>query len=193
MPSPVGHAIAGATVAWVAEAVSDERRDRPPKGGRYALTIACAALAMAPDLDLLAPFQHRTATHSVVAVALVLIMAIGVTGKVTGRVAWAAVIALTAAYASHLFLDWLAEDSLSPRGLQMLWPLSSHWFISEANLFRGTAREDVFTLESLRINALAIAQEIAILGPIAVGAWLVRVKALARLPAQMPGRHHAAQ
>src|SRR5581483_5837097 len=108
VPSPVGHAIAGATIAWIAEG--------PPQGARHGfrrwtLTLACAALAMAADLDLLAPFQHRTATHSIVAPIIVLIIAIGVTGKVTGRIVWTAVIALTAAYASHLFLDWLAEDS----------------------------------------------------------------------------------
>jgi hypothetical protein len=148
---------------------------------------------MAPDLDLLAPFQHRTATHSVAAVALVLIVAIGVTGKVTGRIVWTAVIAVTAACGSHLLLDWLAEDSTLPRGLQILWPFSAQWFISDADLFRGTARRNVFTLNSMRINALAIAQEIAILGPIAAGVWLVRVKTLARLAAQVPGRHHATQ
>jgi len=189
MPSPIGHAIAGAAIAWVAEAGGPP----PPTRRPWTLTVLCAGLAAAPDLDLLAPYQHRTATHSILALALVVIIAMVVTGKVRGRVISTIVWAAGAAYASHLLLDWLAEDSTPPRGLQLLWPFSGRWFISDLDLFRGTARLHIFTANSMRINALAIAQEIAILGPLAAVAWLVRVKALARFPAELSGRHHPAQ
>jgi hypothetical protein len=42
-------------------------------------------------------------------------------------------------------------------------------------------------------NLLAIAQEMAILVPIAAALWLIRVKTLARLAAEQTRRHHAAQ
>ena len=40
-------------------------------------------------------------------------------------------------------------------------------------------------------NAKAAAMEIAILGPVALGVWLVRVKALAGFAAEMPRRDHS--
>jgi membrane-bound metal-dependent hydrolase YbcI (DUF457 family) len=159
MPSPIGHAIAGATIAHGLV---------PNRAG---VMLTCMALAAAPDLDLLVPHGHRMATHSVAAVALIFIVAIGVTGKVTSiarvrRVAFACMLA----YASHLLLDWMAADPNSPRGLQILWPFTDAWYISSWDLFRGTARERLFTAASIRTNVLAVGQEIAILGPIA---WVV--------------------
>jgi membrane-bound metal-dependent hydrolase YbcI (DUF457 family) len=138
--------------------------------------VGCAVAALSPDLDLLIPQAHRTVTHSIGAVAVVIIFAIVVTGRVTshrtvdagGR--QRAVLAIVAAFASHLFLDWLAADPTAPRGLQLLWPINSRWYISGLDLFRGTARRNVFTWQSMWINATAITQEIALLGPIA---WVV--------------------
>ncbi len=177
MPSPIGHALAGAAIAWTAERRSLRARPapRPLSAGdgirAGAVTLICVGLAAAPDLDLLAPYTHRTITHSALAVIAVAIVAAVVTGKVTGRIVWWVVGACTAAYASHLLLDWLAVDDVAPRGVQLLWPFDDRWFISGWDLFRGTARRDVFTLHSMRTNLLAILQESAILGPVAWTAW----------------------
>ena len=163
MPSPVGHAIAGAAIA---------RAITPKDTG---LVVACAALAVAPDLDLVLPQNHRMATHSIGAVALVMILAILVTGRVKWDGAWHRVVfALVAAFASHLLLDWLAVDNTPPRGIQLLWPFSDDWYISNWDLFRGTARRNVLTAQSMWINATAIAQEIVTLGPIAWVVWRLR-------------------
>jgi membrane-bound metal-dependent hydrolase YbcI (DUF457 family) len=182
MPSPIGHALAGAALAW-----SLDRRSRPavrivnrapsarPGDGACSrspwVTWVCVALAVAPDLDLLAPYTHRTVTHSLFAVAVVLIVAIAVTGKVTSRIV-PIVVACTSAYASHLLLDWLAVDDSLPRGVQLLWPFGDRWFISGWDLFRGTARRDLFTVQSLTTNLLAMAQEVATLGPLALLAYV---------------------
>ncbi len=45
----------------------------------------------------------------------------------------------------------------------------------------------------IRQNARAVAQELLILGPVVALLWLVRVKALARLPSELTGGDHAAQ
>jgi len=103
------------------------------------------------------------------------------------------VLVLAAAHASHILLDWLAVDTTPPYGIQALWPFNHTWYISGIGMFRGTARQHFFSLDSIRENALAVAQEIAILGPIAWVAWLVRVKALARFTAKMAGGDHPAQ
>ena len=103
MPSPVGHALGGLVAAFVVNSFARRPRLTVP------VLAASAAMAVAPDLDLLVGFaphlhtQHRRggarrrrlpgcssrARHSNAAVAAV----------------------LTAAYASHLVLDWLSKDT----------------------------------------------------------------------------------
>ena len=183
MPSPVGHALAGVAIAWGADLL-DGRRS-PPR------TVAlCAGLAMLPDADLLLRGTHRIATHSLTAAALTFIVAAAVTGKVTR---WRMAALCAAAYASHLLLDWLGADFFPPRGIQLLWPWSHEWFISGLDLFRQTARRDFLTPAIIRQNAIAVAQEIAILAPVVGLVWLVRVKTASRLPAQVTRGHHPAE
>jgi membrane-bound metal-dependent hydrolase YbcI (DUF457 family) len=179
MPSPVGHLLAGVAVAWTVA----------PRAG-VRVTATAALLAAAADLDLLLPVQHRTVTHSITAVALVTIFATLVTRQVTGesRARFAAVCA--GACASHLLLDWLGPDPVFPYGLQALWPFSDRFYISGWDVFRPTARTGIFSRATMVRNLTAAAQELALLGPIVVALWLVRVKTLARLSAKMTGGDH---
>ena len=197
MPSPVGHAIAGAAITWLANPrPTDATAPNDSLKSLKTMTGAAAVLAAAPDLDLLLPWTHRTASHSVTAVAVVgltTMIAIRVTGQVTRWSALRIVVVCTLAYASHLLLDWMAVDDTPPRGIQMLWPFSRAWFISNWDLFRGTARLGVFTAAAMRQNILAVVQETLMLGPIAWIVWSVRVKASARFPAEVPGGHHPAE
>jgi hypothetical protein len=94
------------------------------------------------------------------------------------------------AYATHLLLDWLGADALPPYGIQALWPFDDGWYISNLDIFQHTARQFFFSAPSIRQNVLAVAQEVAILGPIAWGVWLIRVKTLARLSSQLSSRDH---
>jgi membrane-bound metal-dependent hydrolase YbcI (DUF457 family) len=198
MPSPIGHALAGVLTAWIADIVPGRRAwraasptaswlDRAGDG----LTLVCAALAAAPDIDLLFA-GHRTVTHSVGAVVLVG-AAVGVAAARAGRPTLRIACMCAAAYASHLLLDWMAVDQTFPRGLQALWPLSHRWYISGWNLFRPTERRRIFTSAVMTLNAVTIAQELALLAPFIVVAWLIRVKTLARFATEVPCRHHAPQ
>ncbi len=163
MPSPVGHALAGLAVVYSGDIV--RRRPSPTR-----LIALCAGLAMLPDADLLVPGTHRTATHSVTAACLTFIVAAVVTGQVTRW--WTAT--LTAlAYATHLLLDWLGADNFPPYGIQLWWPWSHRWFISNLDVFRQTARRDFLTPPIIRQNTIAVAQELAILVPIVVVLWWV--------------------
>ncbi len=188
MPSPIGHMLAGVATALAA--------DIPPRGEPgdnrrlFRSAALCAALAAAPDLDLLYRHTHRTATHSVTAVAATFIVAAAVTKKVTR---WRTATLCAAAWASHLLLDWLGTDWTPPRGIQALWPFSREWFISGADIFRQTALRDFFTRRILTHNLFTIAQEIAILLPVVVLLWLVRIKSAAALPAEVSGGHHPPQ
>jgi membrane-bound metal-dependent hydrolase YbcI (DUF457 family) len=159
------------------------------------LSATCALLAAAPDLDLLFT-RHRTYTHSAGAVIVVGLLA-ALTALALRRAgpSHATRIALmcAAAYASHLLLDWLGVDLYPPLGLQVAWPFDSGWYISGLDLFRQTRREHLFTWPVLEENFFAVAQEAAILVPIVVALWLVRVKTLARLAPEETRRDHPAQ
>jgi len=181
MPSPIGHALAGTAVAWAADAV-DGRQSSP----RFVAT--CALLAAAADVDLLLPRYHRSVTHSALAIVIVLIVAAAVTGRVNR---WRVALVCAAAYASHPLLDWLGADTLPPFGIQFLWPFVRTFFVSGLDLFAETERRHPFSGPTLLQNLRAAAQEVAIIGPIVVASWLVRVKALARFPPEMAGRDHA--
>jgi membrane-bound metal-dependent hydrolase YbcI (DUF457 family) len=186
MPSPIGHALAGVAAAWVVDLVPGNRgwRTGPAAASWYrragnGLTLTCAVLAAAADLDFLFG-AHRTVTHSIAAVAVVTLVAAPLAARARRPVARVAAMC-AAAYATHLLLDWLGSDAFPPFGIQGLWPLSHKWYISDAAIFRQTARQELFTAPSIIKNLEAIVQEIAILGPIVVAVWLVRVKALSGL------------
>lgn len=198
MPSPIGHALAGLAVAWTVDLIPGDRTWRTaPVGTGWArragggLTLLCAGLGMAPDLDL-AFVAHRTVTHSLGAVLFVGLFAGALAANARRPIARVALMC-AAAYASHLFLDWLGTDHYPPRGIQGLWPINREWYVSGTDVFRQTARQHLFTQPVILTNVRAIVQELAILGPTVVALWLVRVKALAGLAPQVARRDHPAQ
>jgi len=88
MSSPIGHALAGIALAWGADLVPGIRswRTAPSSASWYeragaGLTLTCAVLAAAPDLDLFFGRFHRTMTHSLISLAVVA----GAAGLVAGR------------------------------------------------------------------------------------------------------------
>ena len=199
MASPIGHALAGIAVAWGADIVPGNRawRIAPASASWYeragnGLTLACAALAAAPDLDLLFGRFHRTMTHSILSVAAVAAIAalIVTRTRVSPSARTRIVIMCAAAWGTHLLVDWLSADQSVPRGIQLLWPFDDRWFISGWDLFVGSERHQLFSAATMRRNVEAIAQEIALLMPIVAVLWLVRVKALAGLASQLTGSDH---
>ena len=139
------------------------------------LVLWCALAAAIPDADLLIPHLHRTATHSLTATALILIIAAAMTGKVTTRTAWRFALALAASHATHLLLDWLSTDRYPPEGIQIFWPFSDRFYISGLDIFPPVERR-LLRPEALGINARAALWEIGIMGPVALLAWLLRVR-----------------
>ena len=198
VPSPIGHALAGLAAAWAVDLVPGERawRTAPVSAPWFrragnGLTAACVALGAAADLDLLF-VTHRTVTHSAGAVILVALFAATLAANADRPVARVASMC-AAAYATHLFLDWLSVDLSTPRGIQALWPFRYEWFISGLDLFQQTERRQLWTFATMVKNVRAILQEVAILAPFVVVLWLVRVKALAGLSPKMARGNHAAK
>jgi membrane-bound metal-dependent hydrolase YbcI (DUF457 family) len=187
MPSPIGHTLAGIAVGMAGDR-------RPTPGFRAALSrpivLACAALAMLPDLDLAIPGAHRKATHSLLATLIVMIVASAVTGWVTrnstgsrtenagierargDRFTIAVICGL--AYGSHLLTDWLGMDLSEPSGIQLLWPFDDRFFISGWDLFPRIERRQIFSAATIIMNLKAALWEIAACVPIVFGAWWLR-------------------
>jgi inner membrane protein len=188
MPSPIGHALAGLAIAWGTEAYADAETRPAGKLPVSRLALTCAALAVAPDLDLLYLPIHRTATHSVAAAVFTTIVAAAVTGRVTGRVRWPIAFACGSAYASHILLDWLGADVSVPYGIQAWWPFSGRWFISRWTIFPGTERRSLFSVRSIWINAKAAAVEIGLMVPIAYACWQIRASRRHRQAPQAAGK-----
>jgi membrane-bound metal-dependent hydrolase YbcI (DUF457 family) len=195
MPTPIGHALAGVTAAWIADLVPGRRAWRSAlstapwyQRAGDGLTLVCAALAASPDLDLFV-HRHRTITHSIGAAIFVALVAAAMAARRSRPIVRVALMCM-GAYLTHLVLDWMAADTYPPFGIQALWPFSQSWYISGWDLFRQTARLHPMAAGEITQNVKALALEILILGPVALGVWLVRVKALAGLPAEMPRRDH---
>lgn len=151
MPSPIGHVLAGVASGC---AISGQK-------GWASLAIFGIAGVVA-DIDLLLPLQHRGPSHSIGAVTLVVAAAVALKARGSSRFA----LSIAAAYASHLLLDWLGEDTWIPYGIAALWPFSSAHYVSGIDLFDPVDRR--YWLPGFwRGNAMPIFREIAILGPIA--------------------------
>ena len=166
MPSPVGHTFAGLAAAFLTNSFARAPR-LPP-----AVVGACVAVAVAPDLDLLFGGAHRAYTHSVGAVALVAAVS-WLIARASAFPAGAAAAAMAAACASHPLLDWLSRDTRPPRGLTVLWPFSSSYFISGADWFGEVSRRYWLPGEFIWGNLRAAAWETLLLLPIALAAWIL--------------------
>jgi membrane-bound metal-dependent hydrolase YbcI (DUF457 family) len=148
VPSPIGHGLAGIAAGWGFV----PRRD-------IAAAAILAVVAGAPDLDLLVG-GHRGPSHSVGAALIA-----GVIGwVVTRRPRWGAAVAL--AWASHVLLDWMGNDTRPPLGVMALWPLTHDYYKATFEVFPGISRR-YWLAEFWVYNLKALAVEVVILGPIA--------------------------
>jgi hypothetical protein len=167
MPSPIGHALAGLSVH--ALTARDEAERREPL--RLALIVGAA---LAPDLDLLLNLMdgrnhHQGPSHSIGA-AVLAALAVTTFGVLAGRReawrlgAWAGV-----GWLSHLALDFLSIDTSPPIGLPLLWPVATGYYKSPWPLFLDIGR--TLNLATVVHNAMAVAWEIVVLGPLAWWSW----------------------
>ncbi len=164
MPTPIGHALGGLAAAFLVSSTAAVPRLTVP------VLVACAAIAVAPDLDI--PLGlHRTYTHSIAAVALSGLGAWIVLRRRPAAVQAAAAIA--AAHGSHLVLDWMGKDTSRPPGLMALWPLSSNFYVSGWNVFGEVSRRYWLPGEFIGGNLVALALEMLVLAPFLVLAWTV--------------------
>ncbi len=178
MPTPVGHAIAGLATGWFSDALIRLRHTTPGRAAAR-LTTACVAAAVVPDLDILFR-MHRSYTHSLGAAAIAGAVAWVVARRKSSILASPAVVGMTVAvaYSTHVLLDWLAKDTAPPFGLMALWPFSSGFYLSGANLFFEVSRRYWKPDEFIVGNFKAVGWEILVLAPIAALAFWLRRSAI---------------
>ena len=165
MPSPVGHAIAGAAAGWLVTGPPTRRPFDSP-GTRQALMFA--VLGMAPDLDLLTG-NHSGPSHSVGMMLAVGLAMWTVAPRLAPELARHLVAAACMfAYGSHLLLDWLGQDTTPPIGIMALWPFSDAYYQSSLGAFMAVSRRYYQGAVFWQHNLLALARELAILVPLAV-------------------------
>jgi membrane-bound metal-dependent hydrolase YbcI (DUF457 family) len=128
-----------------------------------------ALLGMLPDIDLLFG-AHSGPTHGLGAAVIVGLAAFALTRS--GRIGLAA----SAAYASHILLDWLGSDSSVPIGIMALWPVRRTYYESDVHLFQAISRRywmPGFWTHNLR----AVMWELLILVPPAALALMLQRRA----------------
>lgn len=164
MPTPVGHVIGGLAASFLVFAAA-------PRNPRLTPGVlgAAAAAALLPDFDLLAG-SHRTYTHSIGAVAVVSLIAVALQWRRAGAVGSG--LAIGAAYASHLVLDWFGKDSSDPPGQMLLWPFSSNYYLSGLDFFREVSRRYWRPEEFVVGNLVAVGAEVLMLLPVLIVAWM---------------------
>ena len=173
MPTPLGHALAGLTIAWTSEAA---RRVPISPRTRTALIVAGAGFAIAPDLDLIYPPIHRMMSHSITALVIATACAAIVAHRTNQDSPWLLAAVCGLAYASHLALDYVGGDTKLPAGMQLLWPFSDSWFSSSSPVFMPAVLRGFLEPRVLIWNTLSVLRELAILTPVALGAWFLKVR-----------------
>jgi hypothetical protein len=190
MPTPIGHALGGAIVAFAFGAGSGKsgssgqsgasghgQLERPdplhPTSQTYQINQTdsaylryCAIAACLPDIDFFWG-RHNMETHSLGFAALVgLVMFVW---RRNGRLA----LACTLAVCSHVLFDWLGSDDFPPLGVMALWPLTSDFYFANAFIFDAISRR-YWLPGFVQHNVIAVLREIAILAPITLGLWYWR-------------------
>ncbi len=165
MPTPLGHAIAGAAAGWAVAAPTADRR------GRLVQAAILAGLAMAPDLDLLVG-RHSGVTHSLGAAALAATVAAWWRWPLADR-RWQIWLAAWVAWSTHPLLDALSPDHSAPIGVMAFWPLSHSYFQTGLAVFAPIWR-DPLTANAIRHDIAATTREVLILAPIAWAIWTWR-------------------
>ncbi|MGH7491765.1 MAG: metal-dependent hydrolase [bacterium] len=177
MPLPVAHSLMGYTIG---------------ESTRYRLVqnfwvnaIILIVLANLPDIDFLPGFlagtpnmYHHHETHSL-GFAMLIGICSGAGFWLWRRRFWPYFALTFAAVSSHLALDLLTQDFAGPRGMMLLWPLTSEFYDSPWKFFLAVSKSNhsadflasVFHADNIRV----VVMELAIMLPLAAFVTLKRL------------------
>jgi membrane-bound metal-dependent hydrolase YbcI (DUF457 family) len=170
VPTPIAHALVGAGIYLAAY-------DRHARDN-YVLAVGAVVSACFADTDFAMSVVagrniHHYFTHSLGFTALWALVFFAVAKWVRrDRPGWDAAV-LGVAYLSHVLLDMLSKDTGAPYGVELFWPFSDSFHISPVLIFDEIWRGSLARLFGLH-NWLAVAREVAIVGPFVALVWWLR-------------------
>lgn len=177
----MGHALGGLAAGWLVRGVAAARAPGSSGTGWRRLladgtfrtqAVLFAVLGMLPDIDFLFG-MHSMQTHSLGAA-----IAVGIAGFALLRHDRAlTALGCACAYASHVLLDWLGDDTTPPIGIMALWPITGDFYQSDLHWFMAISRR--YWLPNFWTHNLqAVMWEVLLLAPAAALAfWLRRGRA----------------
>ncbi|MDY7022178.1 MAG: metal-dependent hydrolase, partial [Cyanobacteriota bacterium] len=148
------------------------------KPQQLSVLLTSIFIANVPDLDILIGIAlqgdpkifHRQATHSLIVAVLISILTALMTYSIQFKHWKSLSLWVGGLYISHIVLDLMVADDVSPMGVQAFWPLTSDYAISPLTIFSGFdyGGSGLFSfLVSLITfqNLISVVQEIVILVP----------------------------
>jgi len=166
MASPIAHTLAGASIYYLA---------CKKTGVSWWFFLVIIVAASLPDFDLIpglilgnSDIFHRTVSHSIYAAIFsgvlffICLKALAIDLALTRSIVW------TTAVLSHLVIDWLTFDNVSPQGIAALWPVSDIFFMSNTTIFMHIERHNLFDPDTIIHNLTAGLLELIILLPMAL-------------------------
>ncbi len=178
MPLPVGHSLAGLALFRLTRL----RFFQHPWQDALFFVVA----ANFADLDYLPGFllgnpnlYHQGMSHSLAAaLGFGVLCALWFSRKKGGDF-FGYVLVCSAAYASHMALDFFNNDMRAPYGVPLLWPFSEQRFMSPVWLFasvhKSSASADFFQSVLSLHNLFVALREVVVMAPVLFGVhWLQR-------------------
>ena len=160
----MGHALGGAAVGLLIASPA------PTARARWIQAAVCAAIGIAPDLDLLLG-RHRLESHSIGMAAVAGALAALAGPRFAGSRLRTG-LAVAAAWFSHAVLDYLGADTSHPYGVMIWWPFSSTFHYAGWTLLMPISRR-WWLPGTVTHNLYAAVREIIVLGPLAaIAAWI---------------------
>ncbi len=137
MPTPIGHALIGASIASFVEPKRIRSRTR------YEVMLLAGFVATIPDFDLIPglivgrPILYHSGISHSLGIGLLISLFIAALGHFKNRSFIGIFLLCLFAYTSHLILDFFAVDGRPPYGIPIAWPLIREHFISPVPLLPG--------------------------------------------------------
>lgn len=137
MPSPIAHSVTG---YFINEVFPVNKTKQFPSSNHFFIVFAAIIIANAPDLDFIPQIitgnrYHHGFSHSLVMVLIVSSISMVIGYILNKKFLLSLFVWVLLLYSSHLLLDFFTAGG---RGIQLFWPFSDSFFISDISLFPST-------------------------------------------------------
>ena len=137
MPSPIAHSITG---YFINEVFPVNKTKQFSSTNHFFIVFASIIIANAPDLDFIPQIitgdrYHHGFSHSLVMALIVSSISVIILYIFNKKLLLSLFVWVLLLYSSHLLLDFFTAGG---KGIQLFWPFSEKFFMSEVALFPST-------------------------------------------------------